>query len=50
MTKLAETGVLCNPWTVDDEKALTWMAQLGVNAVITNTPDLAARVFNNLQK
>jgi glycerophosphoryl diester phosphodiesterase len=47
MAKLAETGVLCNPWTVDDEKALGWMAQLGVNAVITNRPDLAVRVFNS---
>jgi glycerophosphoryl diester phosphodiesterase len=47
MAKLAETGVLCNPWTVDDEKALAWMAQLGVNAVITNRPDLAIRVFNS---
>ncbi|MDR0312897.1 MAG: glycerophosphodiester phosphodiesterase [Treponema sp.] len=50
MAKLAETGVLCNPWTVDDEKALGWMAQLGVNAVITNRPDLAVRVFNSTQK
>jgi glycerophosphoryl diester phosphodiesterase len=50
MEELAKTGVLCNPWTVDDEKALTWMAQLGVNAVITNNPDLAVRVFNSLQK
>jgi glycerophosphoryl diester phosphodiesterase len=50
MAKLAETGVLCNPWTVDDEKALMWMAQLGVNAVITNNPDLAVRVFKGLQK
>jgi glycerophosphoryl diester phosphodiesterase len=48
MTKLAENGVLCNPWTVDDEQALTWMAKLGVNAVITNKPDLAARVFSSL--
>jgi glycerophosphoryl diester phosphodiesterase len=50
MAKLAETGILCNPWTVDDEKALAWMAQLGVNAVITNRPDLAVRVFNSSQK
>jgi glycerophosphoryl diester phosphodiesterase len=50
MTKLAEASVLCNPWTVDDEKALAWMAQLGVNAVITNNPGLALRVFNSLQK
>jgi glycerophosphoryl diester phosphodiesterase len=50
MVKLAETGVLCNPWTVDDEKALGWMFQLGVNAVITNNPDLAVRVFNSMQK
>jgi glycerophosphoryl diester phosphodiesterase len=50
MEELAKAGVLCNPWTVDDEKALAWMAQLGVNAVITNKPDLAVRVFNNMQK
>ena len=45
MEGLSETGVLCNPWTVDDEKALWWMAKLGVNAVITNKPDLAKKVF-----
>lgn len=46
MQGLAEYGILCNPWTVDDEKMLLWMAQLGVNAVITNKPDFAAKVFS----
>jgi glycerophosphoryl diester phosphodiesterase len=45
MESLAKAGILCNPWTVDDEKALAWMARLGVNAVITNKPDVARRVF-----
>jgi glycerophosphoryl diester phosphodiesterase len=48
MEGLAETGILCNPWTVDDEKILMWMAKLGVNAVITNVPDAAKRVFDGL--
>ncbi|MDR0293466.1 MAG: glycerophosphodiester phosphodiesterase [Oscillospiraceae bacterium] len=48
MERLAETGLLCNPWTVDDEGALLWMARLGVNAVITNKPDFARRVFNSI--
>ena len=47
MEGLAETGILCHPWTVDDEKALGWMARLGVSAVITNRPDVARRVFDN---
>jgi glycerophosphoryl diester phosphodiesterase len=45
MESLAETGISCHPWTVDDEKALMWMAQLGVDAVITNKPDIARKVF-----
>ena len=45
MEGLQEAGVLCNPWTVDTEDMLEWMAKLGVNAVITNRVDLAKKVF-----
>ncbi len=44
MRGLAELGVLCNPWTVDGESELMWLIGLGVNAVITNKPDLALKV------
>lgn len=46
MKALAEADVLCNPWTVDSESALGWMKKLGVNAVITNKPDVAVKVFS----
>ena len=46
MKHLEETGVLCNPWTVDGEIQLAWMKQLGVNAVITNRPDVAQKAFS----
>lgn len=39
-----EAGVLINPWTVDGEKEIAWLLSLGVNAIITNVPDVAYRL------
>jgi glycerophosphoryl diester phosphodiesterase len=45
---LRVTGVLCNPWTVDGEEDIARLAMAGVNAVITNKPDLAKKVIAGL--
>lgn len=39
--KCHENGIMVNVWTVDDPKALGLMFKSGVDAVITNKPDLA---------
>ena len=45
-----ENGILVNVWTVDDAKALGYMFQCGVDAVITNRPDVAAACRDALSK
>ena len=49
MEGLAKAGIVCNPWTVNDEQSLLWMAELGVHAVITDKPDLARQVFDRVK-
>ena len=34
-------GVEVNTWTVDDPERIVWLADTGVDAVITNVPDVA---------
>lgn len=34
-------GIRINPWTIDNPQHLAWALELGVDAVITNTPDVA---------
>jgi glycerophosphoryl diester phosphodiesterase len=34
-------GVAVNTWTVDDPERIVWLADTGVDAVITNVPDVA---------
>ena len=41
-------GVRINPWTIDDPEHLRWALGLGVDAVITNTPDVALRLCSEL--
>jgi glycerophosphoryl diester phosphodiesterase len=36
-----EMGLAVNTWTVDDPDRMEWLAQAGVDAVITNVPDVA---------
>jgi glycerophosphoryl diester phosphodiesterase len=36
-----DSGVAINVWTVDDPDRIRWLAELGVDAVITNVPDVA---------
>ena len=42
-------GITIHPWTVDKEDHLKWMYELGVEAVITNKPDLALKVRQQVQ-
>lgn len=43
-----ENGIMVNVWTVDDPKALSLMFKLGVDAVITNKPDVAVACRDGL--
>lgn len=43
-----ENGVVVNVWTVDDPKALSFMFKCGVDAVITNKPDIAVACRDSL--
>ena len=36
-----EAGLAVNTWTCDEPERIRWLADLGVDAVITNTPDVA---------
>lgn len=42
-------GIAVHPWTVDGEQELAWMYRLGVEAVISNKPDVALRVRGQVQ-
>ena len=39
-----KAGIAVHPWTMDDPEDLAWMYRLGVDAVITNRPDVALKV------
>lgn len=41
-------GILVNPWTVNTAEHLAWMFKIGVDAVITNYPDVALSVKKQL--
>jgi len=45
MEGLKSAGLRCNPWTVDDAESMKWLAKLGVDAIITNRPDVALLAF-----
>ncbi len=44
MESMAAKGVLVNPWTVNDEEEMEELMEMGVNALITNFPDVALRI------
>jgi len=48
MAGLNAAGIRCHPWTVDSERDLKWMSELGVAAVITNRPDVARSLYMNM--
>ena len=43
-------GILIHPWTVNEPEHMTWMFREGVNAIITNYPDVAFKVRGQIQK
>jgi glycerophosphoryl diester phosphodiesterase len=45
ITRAHEAGMTVNVWTVDDEDEMRRLAAAGVDAVITDVPDVARRVF-----
>lgn len=36
-----DAGVAVNTWTCDDPERIRWLAEIGVDAVVTNAPDVA---------
>ena len=40
-----DAGVAVNTWTCDEPERIRWLADLGVDAVITNTPDVALQAL-----
>lgn len=38
-------GLDVNTWTVDDPDRMRWLAELGVDVIITNVPDVAIRTL-----
>lgn len=41
VTRAHAAGLQVNTWTCDDPDRITWLADLGVDAVVTNVPDVA---------
>lgn len=48
--KCSKSGILVNPWTVNSAEHLGWMYKEGVNAVITNYPDVAYQVRKQMNQ
>jgi len=48
VSRCRENGVMVNVWTVDDPQMITHMFKCGVDAVITNKPDVALECRKNL--
>jgi len=44
-----EKGIMVNPYTVNDEKYLSLMAQMGVSGIITDFPDIARKIVDQMQ-
>ena len=42
-----EKKLLLHVWTVDDEKYMRRLVQEGIDAIITNKPDVARRIVDN---
>ena len=42
-----EHGTLVNVWTVDDPDRMRWLADCGVDAIITNVPDVAVAALRD---
>ena len=47
--KVHAKKMLILPWTVDEEKDMTALGQLGVDGIITNSPDKLVKIYGNYQ-
>lgn len=45
-----ENGIRVNPWTVDGEDDMRRLTEMGVDALITDLPDVARRVVDEVSK
>jgi len=45
VTRAHEAGLAVNTWTCDDPDRIRWLADVGVDAVVTNVPDVALRAL-----
>jgi glycerophosphoryl diester phosphodiesterase len=43
-----ETGIMLNPWTIDEPADIRATLEIGVDAVITNKPDIALQIRDQL--
>ena len=50
VSKCHENGILVHPWTVDNVEDLMYLYKIGVDAVITDVPDVARNVLNEILK
>jgi len=48
--KVHEKKMLILPWTVDKEEDMIALAKLGVDGIISNSPDILVRLFGSFQK
>jgi glycerophosphoryl diester phosphodiesterase len=46
--KCREVGVMLNPWTIDEPDDIKLAIELGIDAVITNKPDVALKIRQQL--
>jgi glycerophosphoryl diester phosphodiesterase len=49
VVRCTENGIKVNPWTVNTDEHIAWMYKEGVNAIITNYPDIASNVRKQIQ-
>lgn len=43
-----ENGIMLNPFTVDDERYIEALVSLKINGIITNCPDIAVKIRDNI--
>jgi glycerophosphoryl diester phosphodiesterase len=50
VSKVHEKKMLILPWTVDKEEDMVALGKMGVDGIITNSPDVLIRLFGSYQK
>ncbi len=49
ITDASALGICVNPWTVDNEEDIRELVKLGCHGIITNKPDIARKVIDELK-